>query len=653
MRAKHSYFSAPCLKPLSYLATLLLLVMARPAHALDENSLFELDLQALSNLPVNIADRGDNTVARSASAATVITREQIRQSGMQTLPDLLRLVPGLHVGRIDSHKFWVAARGFGTRFNNKLQVMIDNRKLYTPLFSGTYWEQHFPVLEDIERIEVIRSSGGTLWGSNAMNGVINIVTRHSRDTADGLLVLAAGTEEMRQRAVVRQGWQQGAFSGRIYGQHYQQDEGQLTRNQQVLDAGLRPGDGAGDDWQHQLAGARLDWEIDPRGQTLSLSTEVYRADYDQNRLSGTVVTPDTLRDDGHFILLDYRLPIDDTQLLEVIAYNYQYDRRDGAFDEKRQIRDINIQYSAQLGRHHVTMGWNQQRSADETERVGVIFLNPADKTLDSTGLYLQNSLYFLAERLRITAGIRQDKNEYTEWESQPSFKVYYQWQPAHHFWASWSKSVTTPGRFNTESFLDLGTFEIPLGNPAQKPEQLHAWEAGYRYVRESFDLDLSLYKNRYSQINEAGFPPNGVQPDILGTELALRYKWSETLSGRLQYSFTNHRGPVRNPGQERGYGLYSVQHMLGLQLDWQFNELWAFHSGLYYNSNPNPYTRNGIFQSNTRLDMNVQYQFHPTIRLTLAGQNLLEEAESQTSDETRLNSGVERTFYVKLDWSWE
>jgi iron complex outermembrane receptor protein len=224
-------------------------VASSPAQDTGQTNLKQLSLEQLMNIEVTSVAKKEQRVAETAAAIFVITQEDIRRSGVTSIPEALRLAPGVEVSRIDSNKWSIGVRGFGSRLSRSVLVLIDGRSVYTPLFAGVYWEVQDTLLEDIDRIEVIRGSGGTLWGANAVNGVINIITKSAGET-QGLLATAGGGSEEKGFGGFRYGGKVGQdFSYRVYGKGFRRDA-QFTPH--VSDF---------DDWQMGQGGFRTDWDL--------------------------------------------------------------------------------------------------------------------------------------------------------------------------------------------------------------------------------------------------------------------------------------------------------------------------------------------------------------------------------------------------------
>ncbi|HHW78335.1 MAG TPA: TonB-dependent receptor plug domain-containing protein [Xanthomonadaceae bacterium] len=318
------------------------------AHATD---LTRFSIEELMNIEVISAAKLAQPLQDAAAAVFVITADDIRRSGATSVPEALRLAPGVEAARIDSSRWSVTIRGFSGRFANKLLVLIDGRSIYTPLFSGVHWEVQDLPLDDIERIEVIRGPGGSLWGANAVNGIINIITKHPRDTQGGLMTLTAGDEE-RAIAGVRYGGKLGDDAQyRVYGRFRERD-------------GLVTPDGrdAGDDWRIGKGGFRLDWTPSTT-DVVTVQGDLYEADFDQNFVTPSLAPPYAVRQlatldaSGGSLQARWEHRYSATSRMSLQAY-YQYeDRSDPLYIADLDTFDLDFQHSFALGdRQEIRLG---------------------------------------------------------------------------------------------------------------------------------------------------------------------------------------------------------------------------------------------------------------------------------------------------------
>ena len=534
-------------------------------HAAGQE-LLELGFEQLMDMEVSTVSRKSQTLSRTAAAAYVISREDIRRSGASSLPEALRLAPGVHVAQISASKWSVSIRGFGGRFANKLLVLMDGRTVYTPAFAGTYWEMQDLMLEDIERIEVIRGPGATLWGANAVNGIINIITRHSDNTREGVTSASLGSGE---RSL---GYRHGGAIGsdgayRVYAKTTHADALQDS-------AGLDLDDGFA---RHQ-AGFRADWLGDQRNQ-FSLHGHVQHLRQGQT-LEVPLLSPpaastgwlhETVKTDSASLVgrWQHSLAVDSEISLQV--YFDHYDRDELAFGETRNTFDLDFQHQFAWGElHQLIWGLGYRRSHDDFDSDPALAMAAMQsKTLTTLSTFVQDEIELANDRLWLTLGTKLEHNSYTGNEWQPSARLL--WAPSghHSLWASVSRAVRTPSRGETGmainyELLPVGSPSNPTGpfpvltqqreNLGMDAEKLTAFEVGARWQPDpGLTLDLAAYYNRYKDLRSpellaqdlSALPLYVIQPNTLindeygetyGVELAGDWRVSDAWRLQLAWS---------------------------------------------------------------------------------------------------------------------
>jgi iron complex outermembrane receptor protein len=446
--------------------------------------LSSLSLEELGNVRISSVSRRSERLADAAAAVYVITRDEIRRSGYHTLPDILRLAPNLFVARQEAMTYGITARGFNSTTANKLLVLLDGRSVYTPLYSGVFWDAPDTLLEDIERIEVVSGPGGTLWGANAVNGVINVITRSARDTQGALVMAEGGNED--QRAAARWGGRMGEdASVRVYGQTFRRDDTE------------RPdGSLSHDDYRKTQAGFRIDGG--ERAGTYTLQGDFYEGSLDQLPALGPRKTMS-----GANLLGRWNRALADNGGLQVQAY-YDHSRRDypGQFAESLDTLDLDIQHNFAAGaKHRVLWGGGARYSRDEVTNSARIAFLPSQKTLSLFNVFAQDTIA-LSEELDLTLGARLERNNYTGWEFTPNVRL--TWQPARNqtAWAALSRAVRTPSRLDRD-FHSPGTppFTTLAGGPGFESEKLTALDIGYRaQPTPRFSYTIAAYRHDYDDL---------------------------------------------------------------------------------------------------------------------------------------------------------
>jgi len=471
---RHGWFH-----PIAALAAIVPATVVAQSSAPD---LSALSLEELANVRISSVSRRPERLADAPAAVYVITREDIGRSGYQTLPDILRLAPNLVVARQDAGTYAISARGFNSTTANKLLVLIDGRSVYTPLFSGVFWDAADTLLEDIERIEVVSGPGGTLWGANAVNGVINVITRNARDTQGGLLAAEIGTEDRRGAAR----W--GGLAGddakfRAYAKSFQREDSE------------RPsGASARDDIRKAQAGFRLDGGHADNGYTLQ--GDLYDGSIDQ-----PVGARKTLG--GVNLLGRWNRPTADGGNLQLQAY-YDHTRRDhpGTFAESLDTVDIDVQHQfSWRNDHDVLWGGGARYSRDDVTNSAALAFLPARKTLSLANVFAQDTIR-LDDRIRLTVGARVEHNNYSGWEFEPNVRVSWRVSPQSLLWSALSRAVRTPSRLDREFFAPgAPPFTLLQGGPNFQSEKLTALDIGYRgQPNARVSYAIAAYWNRYDDL---------------------------------------------------------------------------------------------------------------------------------------------------------
>jgi len=635
-----------------------------------------LGLEDLMNMTVTSVSRKSQPVSEAAAAVFVITQEDIRRSGATSIAEALRMAPGLEVARIDANKWAITSRGFNGRFANSLLVLFDGRIVYTPLFSGVFWDRQDTMLEDIDRIEVIRGPGAALWGANAVNGVINIITRPSGDTLGTLVTAAGGTKE-RATGAARYGRQLGEDSSvRLYGKYT--DRG--------ADDDVSGRD-ANNGWTALRGGFRFDSDPSPQN-SLTLQGDLFK-----ERLHETYVNQ--VPDLGSF---NYTSPVFGTNLLSRWKHTFSessdldlqiyYDRTDmtlAVVDEKRDTFDMDFQSRFALTEaQEIVWGGGYRFTRDKIETpTSSLAIVPARQGTHLFSSFLQDNLTLLPERLHLILGSKFERNSYTGFEVQPNVRLI--WTPSrqHTAWGAVSRAVRTPSR-GEESFSLYQQGPAPgvlvhlIGNDRMQAEELIAHELGYRIEPSRvLSADLAVFYNRYRKLSipQAGEPVFETSPEgphlalpltlgnfgrtqTCGLELATDYKARSWWRLRGAYTYLRILATQTDPG-----ALFSgdvkrenPRHQLSLRssMDLAKNvelDLWLrYVSSLEFTD---PVTSQPIpIAGYLTLDTRVAWKPCKELELSLVGQNLLqrEHREFVPQQITTQATEVGRGFYGKVDW---
>ncbi len=547
------------------------------ASALDEtddlDSLLELaetDVAGLTQVKVmapalqevvSTVSRQKSTVGRSPAAVFVITNEMIRRSGARSIPEALRMAPGVNVAKIDSSKWAVSIRGFNSRFANKLLVQIDGRSVYTPLFAGVFWDVQDVLLEDVERIEVIRGPGATVWGANAVNGVINVITKNAKATQGTFIEAGGGTE--RAYSSVRHGGALGNDAHyRAYGKWFERDSGWSATNN------------ANDDWRMGRGGFRLDWTPDCC-DTITFQGDIYDGytGREQTLAAPFPALAQVHKHDAHVsggnFLFRFNREIDNDTDWSLQLYYDRTERhfRATGFEQDLDIIDVDFQHrSSPFVDHSIIWGLGYRFHDDRFQSAPFfIGLNPADRKFDRASVFVQDEMNLVDDQLSFTVGTKVSHNDFSGTEVQPSARLLWTPTQRHSIWASVSRAVRTPSRADYDSRITFapslpGGFPPPVypvvfGSPSFESEVLHAYELGIRQqVTQQFSWDFAAFFQDYDELrSNSALPitisaPEGViapflinnngRAQIYGFELAARYEVSDCWQLFGNYSFS-------------------------------------------------------------------------------------------------------------------
>jgi iron complex outermembrane receptor protein len=478
---------------------------AEPAN----EDLSQLSLEELLAVEVTSVSNRPQKLSNAAAAVFVITQDDIRRSGVTSIAEALRMAPGVQVARLDANKWAISIRGFNGRFANKLLVMIDGRSVYTPLFGGTYWDIQDTLLADIDRIEVVRGPGATMWGANAVNGVINIITKHARDT-QGTYLTGGGTAE-RGFAGARHGGQVGqSLFYRTYAKGFTRDDGRS-------DGPSAPRD----DWRQGRGGFRADWRASESDE-VTVQGDLYRGEHGQTVTLAQTAPPFTATFGentevaGGNLLGRWTHTVSDDESVTAQAYFSRDERREAFGEEVRDTFDIDAQHQfSPLDGHTVVWGAGYRVSKDDFDGRGLTDFQPENETQHLLSAFVQDEVELIEDELAVTIGSKFEWNDYSGVEIQPSVRALWSPHDKHAVWGAVSRAVRTPTR--TERGLDNAAGFIPPGvpgNPGPAPlpivvrgdddvdaEDLLAFEVGYRVSpARTVSIDVAGFYNRYRDV---------------------------------------------------------------------------------------------------------------------------------------------------------
>lgn len=611
----------------------------------DTTSTLELkrkSLEELMQLDIISLSKQEEKLFEAAANVHVITQEDIRRSGAGTLPGALRLAPNLNVAQVDSRQWAISSRGFNGTTSNKLLVLIDGRSVYTPLFSGVFWDVQHVFLEDLDRIEVIGGPGGTLWGANAVNGVINVITKSSGDiSSQGLRVTAgAGTNE-RAIGGIRYGGRFGEdASYRFYGMYADKRGSRLSR-----------GIDASDKWNIAQGGFRVDWESDDQG-AMTLQGDIYGGAIDQPVNNDISVR-------GHNVLGRWRRGLGEQSDLEVKLYiDRAYRRIPGTFKENLNTYDADFQHTFSVGeRHALIWGVGFRYTDDQVENSPALAFLPARLPLRLYDGFLQDEITILQNSLHLTLGSKFEHNDFSGFEYQPSVRVSWLLEEQEFLWAAISRAVRTPSRIDRDLYVPGTPPHLFLaGGPNFRSEKLIAYEAGYRFSSKTFTLDVATFYNSYDDLRslEPGPPPilqNGLEGISYGGVLALNYQLTD--SWRLRTGYTYLQKEIRlksgskdsNNGQGEGNDpKHALKIYSSIDLSGGFElDAWLRVMGKLPNANAK-------VPSWTSLDVILGWNITQDLNVSVSGKNLLAKQHPEFGTPATWKE-IQRSVSGRIRWT--
>ncbi len=699
---RHQYLFAALLAGLLAIQT----GVATPSFAQSDDDLTALSLEDLMGLEVTSVSKREERRSDAAAAIFVLTNDDLRRSGATTLPEALRLVPGVQVARINAHSWSVTARGFASEFSNKLLVLIDGRSVYTPLFSGVYWDVQNPRFEDIERIEVVRGPGGTVWGANAVNGVINVITKATEDT-QGWNLVAGGGEEERRFGSIRYGGRHGDDGHwRVHASGFRRD------NQRATDLG---GQSRGDSSEILQGGFRYDGRLSEDDE-FTIQGDFYDGHVDIATSSVQSIVPPvstfaaTESDvQGGNLLTRWDHTFEGGSQSTLQLYYDRTEREGNGLNEERDTWDLDFSHFTEItDSHRMTWGAGYRWSRDRTTAVlpGTSF-SPRSRSTKLASAFFQLE-WDVSESLRVIGGSKFEYNNLSGMEYQPSIRFVLSPNEDHRFWGAVSRAVRTPSRADQDLLLlaspTAGTFcvaflpappfppgtcafAVPIttvtriqGNRDQESEDVLSFEAGYRFIgSKSVSLDVATFYNRYENLRsiEPDFTttgtmlPNGaiLAPDVAFGNGVDGYTYGIETSGTWQvtemwrlianYAFirldadpdkdsldTTTRAFIEGATPDHQASLRS-----SLDLPWDVE----LDTTLFYTNHLEQAAEIGSQRIRSWVGLNVRIGWHPVddVELSLVAHNATEKRHQEFSGSVASDSSfVERSIFGKVTWDF-
>ncbi|HNP27235.1 MAG TPA: TonB-dependent receptor [Nitrosomonas sp.] len=646
---------------------------------LDDDQFLSLSLEELMDVRVaNVSSvsRRTQKLTQVASAVFVITQEDIRRSGATNIPDALRMAPGVQVGRVDTNKWAVSIRGFNGLSSSKVQILVDGRSDYSPLFAGTLWSLQDTFMEDIERIEIIRGPAASVWGTNAVNGVVNIITKKASDTQDTLLTAGGGSFE------------QGFVGARYGGKINEQTPFRIYSKVSTRDnTQLLSGTANNDQWHTARGGFRVDHT---RGiDEFSLHGEIF-----YNSIGGTftgnsqeserVRGNDREHQEGGYMRFRWDRAFSDQSALRFQAA-YDHTRHQLLPYSKYEVEnfDADLLHSFPLfERHNLTWGAHYRLTNNKVFDTEIVQFNPSRKDNHFFSLFVSDEIALIPDHLLLTLGTRLDHNDFTGLEIQPNTRLVWTPNTYNSIWMSISRAVRTPSRFendvrslvsdNSSSLGGIPIQAIILGNRNFNSENLLAYEIGYRYQHsEHASIDIAGFINDYSHVRDlsfgalslsSGLPQQFILPILpTNTASALTYgfevsaDWKPLDRWYLQSSYSYLDMHVSSNAEFKGSdpttgdaAKVSPRHQMSLRSNYDISHKLQLNLWLRYTS------KIAFYDIPDYVTMDAKLAFKPAknVELFLVGQNLLSESHREFVSEinTSATALIPRGIYVGAQW---
>ncbi|HEY8239875.1 MAG TPA: TonB-dependent receptor [Kiritimatiellia bacterium] len=613
----------------------------------------ETSLEDLLNMDVTTASRRSEKLRDAASAVYVITEEEIHRSGAIVLPELFRYVPGMDVAKRDAGKWSISIRGFNSASSQKVLALIDGRTLYDPLVNTTYWEVQDLVLEDIERIEVNRGPGGALWGANAFNGVINIITKSAKDTQGGLFTAGLGSEAEYFESL-RYGWEPADnLYMRVYTKSYEFDEG------------FRP-DESHDDWRAGRVGMRLDWEPDA-DDTLTVKAHHYKT------VNGLNLPPNpnfpSISDNpyvdveysGADALMQWLHAFDDDHEMTFLTFYDHFELDNPVLGERRDTAAVDIQDHIRRDRHDVVVGAEYRYTQDEIDNSDFVTILPDERNDDLYSVFGQYEYALVPDRVKVSLGAKVENNSFTGNEFQPDARIAWTPDATVTWWASVARAVRIPSRLESDSGIRItnaitATSNFDVVTSDFDSEELVAYETGLRMSpAKSLLLDLALFYNDYdnlSSFENSTSLENMTFGNAYGSELSATWQALDWWQVVLNYSFFKMNldvddGSTSGPAAE-GTEEADPEQQVGLRSFMELTSSLQLDLGLRF-----------VDELESRdvpeylvADGQLIWKAARDLELALVVRNALDNHHPEQSQTSGANSEVEDSVYGKATWTF-
>ena len=615
---------------------IIMILAISPAQAKDDDidALANLSFSDLSTVVTSVSKRPEESFTAPA-AVYVITHEDIQSSGLRTIPEILRMAPGLQVSQSLANVWAITSRGFSSEFGNKLLVLIDGRTVYTPLFSGVYWEVQDTLIEDIERIEIIRGPGATLWGANAVNGVVNIITKSAQKTQTNVVNAGIGTSSNKDFIEAQTGDStKGDVFYRVYAKHYDFDTMKSATGLFGTDSGN--GDRAG----FRVDGGKKDHN------EYTIQGDIYDI-HNPEELYATngAMYSDRQDDFGSNILTRWSHIYDDNAKSTLQMYLDQASNHYSVLHQDNYTADIDYQYDTKISaKNDLMAGVGYRFVTDSLHGTPILFYTPTSLPRSLYSTFIQDTYKIIPDKLHFTIGSKLEHNSFTGFEVEPSARV--AWYPNNDntLWASASRAVRTPSRSEEDISLLVEPGVRWLGSNNAESEELIAYELGYR-IKPSYNVlfDATTFINHYTHLVTHELVPGNSSAGMVELQLGNNAKatssgfelastWSVTKNWKLKGSYTFLVTDIETTNNSTdttvvGQSGQSPKNQFNLASQLYLPHGVEFSNNLYYVDNLPNLGVPGYY----RFDSRIMWTVRPGLELSLVGQNLLSSEHQEYS----------------------
>ncbi len=665
-----------------------IIFLAFPAKA-AEKTLFDMSIEELLDMEVTTVSKKSEKLINQPAAVYVITNEDIRRSGAKNIPDLLRTVPGVQVAQINSNLWAVSIRGFNDALANRLLVMVDGRSVYSQFFSGVLWSNVDTLFEDIERIEVVRGPGGAVWGANAVNGVINIITKSAEDTEGAFVSVGVGNEE--------RAFSDFRYGGKVYENIYYRFFGKFTvrDNYDFAPLALRPEpDGrANDNWETYRLGFRLDTDSSLNNK-FSLIANAFRVNYDSSIDKPifdtfTIEATDRKNDNsGANILTSFT---HETKSGATLKGQFYYDYVNIDIEDFVGVSTHTLDFEFLNNftvdffpvSHNIIWGLGLRAVFDEIDETFTVSIEDDSASRFLYSAFFQDQIELFENKLFLTIGSKFEHNDFTGFEVQPNVRMLYTPNSKSSIWAAASRAVRTPSRVDEGVRLisDNIIFQDPdtglpivaaiHGSPDFDSESLYSFELGYRAAPlEWFSFDIAAYYNFYYDTEnfvrgdptvEPGDSPfitipfvfeNRFDANAYGVEVALNVEPYSFWHLKFNYTFINFDldnvgGEGEPPPRFFEDAVPKNQFVIQSYLELPYNL--QFDTSFFWTEDIDDFEARS--DDLVRLDIRIGYKPTENLELNLVGQNLIDGEHFEFTDSILGRAtNVERSFYGSITW---